>query len=305
MAKNIPSALKAFLLSEAAQSCYVANLFAIALVSGQQIFATDGQLPITYGGHTYQPTQFGSWSFKSIDTEVGMTASSETFNLQANADVLLTPFNVSILECVQLGLFDGATWTHYRVFMPTGDNPGLGPVWGNTSLGAEIKFGGQITRINTVGRTTAEGTVEAYTFKLNQPMPRHVLQPGCRWALYSTGCTVNKASFTYSGSVNGTSGPSVTPNAAISLPTGITLAQGYLTFTSGQNTGLSIGIASYASGGNIVLDRTPLLPVAHGDTFTVSAGCDHTMGTCALFQPSTWQANFGGDPFIPNTETAL
>jgi len=295
--KNIPTPLLEYLLSTDVESGYVCDLFSITLKSGQQLYATDGQINITYGGNVYQATTYGAWKITKVRTALGMTQSSMDFTLQAGVDTIIQPFNIPILEAVQLGLFDAATVTVYRTYSE---------VYGDTSLGVEVKFGGQITEFTKNGRTLAEGTVEGYSFALNQQMPRQTLQPGCRWTLYDVNtCTTNKASFTYTNAVaTGTTNITITPASAISLPAGILLDQGTVTFTSGQNSGLSMSIQTY-DGTIIRLTRPMLFPMAVGDTFSMSAGCAHTFAACQAFQGSNAYTNFGGTPFVPSMESAL
>jgi uncharacterized phage protein (TIGR02218 family) len=291
--KNIPTALLDFLLSSGVESCYVANLFMVQLPSGQTFYATDGQLPVTYEGNTYQPTAYGNWEIVTVRTELGISSQCE-FSLTADFDTIVQPFDVPMLQLVQLGLFDAGVITIYRVYMPA--------QWGDVSLGAEIVYSGQITEFNKTGRTLAEGTAEAYTFKLNQQMPRNTLQPGCIWVLGSAACTVNLADFSQTGAVGSSSNAvTIVPATAFTQPDNY-FTQGVLTFTSGKNTGLSMGVQSYI-GGQLRLSRSMIFPVATGDTFTVVAGCDHTYPTC--IQKFNNAINYGGTPFIPAYETSL
>lgn len=296
--KNIPLPLLEYLLSTDVESGYVVDLFKIELLSGQIILATDGQLAITYAGDTYDPTLYGAWKVTKVHTALGMTQSTCEFSLQAGIDTILEPFGIPILEAVQQGLFDAAIFTVFRTYST---------IYGDTGDGVEVKYSGQLTELNKTGRTLATGSAEAYTFALNQQMPRQTLQPGCRWTLYDVDtCTVNKASFTYTGAVGpGGTNVTVVPAAAITTPSGISLAQGTITFTSGQNSGLSMSIQSVDGSGNIRLTRPMLLPVAIGDTFSVSAGCAHTFANCLAFLPTTAYINFGGTPYIPNQEQSI
>lgn len=296
--KVIPNTLLEYLLSTDIESSYVADLFLITLASGQVLTATDGQMPITYAGNVYMPTQFGSWKLKAVKTALGMTQSSADFTIQAGVDTILAPFNIPILEGVQIGLFDAALFTVYRQY---------GLSYGDTTFGVEVKYSGQITTTAKTGRTMAEGTATGYTFALNQQMPRQTLQPGCRWVLYDPfTCTAVKSSFTYTNSVaSGTTNITITPASSITTPSGISLAQGTITFTSGQNNGLSMSIQTYVAGGQIRLSRPMLFPMAIGDTFSVSAGCAHTFANCQAFLGGAAYENFGGAPTIPNQEAAI
>lgn len=287
-----------YLQSIDVESGFVADLFHITLPSGQILLATDGQLPITYTANTYLPTIFGSWKLTKVQTALGMTQSTAEFQLQAGVDTILAPFGIPILEAVQLGLFDAAIFTVYRTYSLT---------YGDTSLGVETKYSGQITELSKTGRTIATGTAEAYTFALNQQMPRQTLQPGCRWTLYDPNtCTANKASFTYTNSVAaGSTNITINLASGVSLPAGIALDQGTITFTSGRNSGLSMSIQSFAAA-VVRLTRPFLFPVAIGDTFSMSAGCAHTFANCQAFLGGTEAyINFGGTPSIPNQEAAL
>ena len=56
---------------------YRVDLFKIGpLLNGQYIYATNGSGPVTYGGNTYQPTQFGAWSRDSISVKIGLESNS-------------------------------------------------------------------------------------------------------------------------------------------------------------------------------------------------------------------------------------
>lgn len=295
--KNISMPLLEYLQSTDVQSGFVCDLFHITLPSGQVILATDGQLPIRYAGNTYQPTKFGAWRLTKVRTALGMTQSTAEFSLQSGVDTILDPFQIPILEAIQLGLFDAAIFTVYRTYSLT---------YGDTSLGVETKYSGQITEFSKTGRTVAEGTAEAYSYALNQQMPQQTLQPGCRWTLYDPAtCTTVKASFTYSSSVaTGSTNITINLAAPVTLPPGIVLDQGTITFTSGRNSGLSMSIQSFAAG-VIRLTRPFLFPVAIADTFTMSAGCAHTFSACQAFQGVNAFINFGGTPNIPNQEASL
>jgi uncharacterized phage protein (TIGR02218 family) len=202
-------------------------------------------------------------------------------------------FDISLMQAIQQGLFDGAKITVYTTYMPD---------YGDLVYGVEVKYSGQITELDKTGRTTAEGTAESYLFKLNQQMPRMMLQPACRWVLGDAGCTLDLSNFTEAGVVS-----SQGTSLQIQSQTPLTQADGYftqgiVTMTSGHNMGLSMSVKQY-KGGVINLTKPFLFPVQPGDTFQVTAGCDHTYATCQ--QKFGNLVNFGGMPWIPNYERAL
>src|SRR6185312_6420334 len=87
-----------------------------------------------------------------------------------------------------------------------------------------------------------------------------------------------------------------------------TFAQGFLTWTSGKNVGLTAFIRAFTPGtpGSVVLDVAPIFPLAVGDAFTISQGCDKTFAACLDFQGSTnAYKNFRGQPDTPVPETAI
>jgi hypothetical protein len=100
-------------------------------------------------------------------------------------------------------------------------------------------------------------------------------------------------------------------STASSILANLAQASGYfnngkLIFTSGANIGIAYAINTWTGGapGTLTLISPAVLPVSAGDTFTVYAGCDRTLGAggCSKFANT---ANFRGFPFTPAPETAL
>lgn len=294
--KSIPNALLEFLLSPECDSTYCADLITVELVSGFVLRITDGQMDIPYQGNTYYAAKYGGWEVTGTECSLGLLNSTADIRIVAGAEVVMPNWNVPLMQAIQLGLFDAAVITILSTF---------GLSYGDTSFGTVVRYSGQITDLQKTGRSEAEGTAKPYTFTLNQPMPRQVFQPGCRWTLYDQyTCTVSKAAFTYPATVGSVAGSSLVPMVAITVPSGITLEQGVVTFTSGRNTGLSMSIQAW-DGTTIRLTKPFLFPIAPGDAFNAIAGCAHTIEACASFQPSTFRLNYGGTPFIPNQEASV
>jgi uncharacterized phage protein (TIGR02218 family) len=81
-----------------------------------------------------------------------------------------------------------------------------------------------------------------------------------------------------------------------------TFTLGVVTWTSGANAGRKAEIASFA-GGAITLFEAPVRPIAIGDAFTATAGCDKQFATCsAKFGNGV---NFRGFPHMPGEEAVL
>ena len=81
-----------------------------------------------------------------------------------------------------------------------------------------------------------------------------------------------------------------------------TFKLGVVSWISGANAGRKAEIASFASGA-ITLFEAPVRPIAIGDAFTATAGCDKQFATCsAKFGNSV---NFRGFPHMPGEEAVL
>ena len=90
---------------------------------------------------------------------------------------------------------------------------------------------------------------------------------------------------------------------------------GVCTFTSGDNNGLSMDVKSNNNTGTFVLKFAMPFDIALGDTFTVSAGCNHLLklpgdewgtaytGDCRAKFDNV--ANFDGEPEIPGADKIL
>lgn len=295
--KTISNELLQYLLSTDVESTYYADLFTVQLVSGQVLRMTNGQLDIQYGGNTFYASKYGGWECTTVSCELGCLNATANIRVYANADVLLPDFDIPLMQGIQEGLFDAAVITILTTY---------GFNYGETDLGTVIRYSGQCTDLQQTGRTTAQGTIKPYTFTLNQPMPRQVIQTGCRWTLFDADtCTVNKAVFSYANVVGaGTSNVYIVPASPIVTPSGITLEQGVITFISGRNTGLSMSVQAW-DGTSIRLTRPFLFPVQLGDEFTVTAGCAHTAEACFAFQGSSAYTNYGGQLYVPSYESAL
>lgn len=79
-------------------------------------------------------------------------------------------------------------------------------------------------------------------------------------------------------------------------------AYGKVKWLTGANAGYSMEVRSFAPGAvTIVLPME--YPIAIGDTYTITAGCDKQFGTCK----NRWNnvVNFRGEPYIPGIDTVI
>jgi uncharacterized phage protein (TIGR02218 family) len=80
---------------------------------------------------------------------------------------------------------------------------------------------------------------------------------------------------------------------------------GKVRFTSGANAGLAVEVKSHRKGDTVALDLWQAMPepIAVGDTFTVTAGCDKRFATCHdRFDNAV---NFRGFPHIPGNDFVI
>lgn len=80
---------------------------------------------------------------------------------------------------------------------------------------------------------------------------------------------------------------------------------GRLTFASGANAGLSVEVKTHRNSGTVSIDLWQAMPepIAEGDTFTVTAGCDKAFSTC--HDRFANAVNFRGFPHIPGNDFVI
>jgi uncharacterized phage protein (TIGR02218 family) len=152
-------------------------------------------------------------------------------------------------------------------------------------------------------------------YLLNIQVPRRVFQASCSHTLFDAGCRLAVATFTKTGAVVQVVYPYLFNTTAHMVPTSSngTFAKGVLTWTSGQNSGLSAFVRMWGTqvNGNpnmdqLQLDVQPLFPIQVGDAFSITQGCDQTFASCLALQgASNAYINFGGQPNTPVPETAI
>lgn len=121
----------------------------------------------------------------------------------------------------------------------------------------------------------------------------------CDADLGDSRCKVNLANFTHSGTVT-----AATSRGEFSGDTGQSddyYGAGLVTFTSGDNAGISREVATYA-GGTFGMWQAFPFAVQVGDTFEAQAGCRKRFETDCQGKFSN-AVNFQGFPFIPGERT--
>lgn len=285
----------------------VVDLISIELINGQTINALyGGQKDVVVGiaPTTYYATKYGSWARGKITTEASFDPISHDMDLtftdvdaEAGGPVMFPGGNITLLQAVFAGLMEGSRVTIFTAYMPT---------YGDTSLGLETKFLGDILGVKSCTRMQAVFTCRDPLWQLTQNTPPNIYQSSCHHSLFNPNCTLSKAAFTVTGTVAaGSTNMLINLTAALgsvgndSLP----YTQGVITFTSGNNKGLSQSIRKQNSTTQLQLDVPMFMTVNIGDTFKLVPGCNKLEATCDLKFNN--KANFPGKPFTPQPEQIL
>lgn len=299
--KAITSQLAALLATKQVQ---YASLYQFNLLNAGSLYYTSGDTNILWGGNVYlaAPNNAPVFDLTTGSTKARLTqkigTAVDTFVLECStttATVNGQPF----FQAMRAGVFDGADVIYSGAYWGTGtqrnQNQQIVPV------GVITKMVGRVAECD-IGRSMGIFNINSHLELLITQMPRNLYQAGCCNTLYDAGCKVSRTIYTaYSYVTAGSTNYSINGNA-FGQPTGF-FNQGYITFTSGVNNGVSRSIKNYTIGGNFtLLSPFPSTP-ANGDTFTAYAGCDKSQGTCQSKFNNL--ANFRGFPYVPVSETAI
>jgi uncharacterized phage protein (TIGR02218 family) len=266
----------------------MADCFTFTLLTGQQLYYTTADVPVTVGSTVFQANALRVSGLKyKISTGVDVDEQDITMIAGPTDTVNGVPW----MEALRQGILDGAYIQRDRAFLSA---------WNQPAVESVTLFHGRVSTLDKFGRTTAQGKVKSDLVLLSNNAPKNLYQPDCLWTLYGVGCGVPRAAHTVNGSCQAGS----TVNVIVwSAETEGVYDQGTLIFTSGPNAGTQVTIKSTDDAGNMTLVYPLESAPGVGDTFTVSAGCDHTMGAggCAKFNNL---ANFRGYPYVPQPYTA-
>ena len=177
--------------------------------------------------------------------------------------------------------------------------------WADVSERVILRSGflGQVSR----GTLAFTAELRGLAAKLDQAAGR-IYQRTCAWELGDARCTIDLAAAGLHGSgavVEVLGAFDFTARGLGALATGV-LTRGKLTWTSGANAGLAVEVKAHTQ--STVSSRLSLFlpmpePIAAGDTFTVTAGCDKAVTTCRDRFANV--VNFGGFPHMPGNDFAL
>jgi len=280
--KSAPTALISYLNALRPTSdapLLTAECFTIWLATGTVLTYTDLDMPVSLNGYTYLANSVLIAGLK-YKASCGVNVDSQQVTLFARATDTIG--GIPFLQAMQQGLLDGAEVQREKVFFSNWTSP----------IGSVILFKGRVSKIDSIGRTSAQITVSSDLVLLDIDMPRNVYQADCQHVLYDAQCGLAAGTFSTAGAV----GAGSTQNAVVWSAATADYQQGTIAFTSGANTGADVTIKAVSNGTLILSYPLPYAP-ASGDTFVASYGCDHTMNTCKARFNNLNQ--FRGFPFVP------
>jgi len=266
----------------------MADLFTFTLINATVVRLTSGDADIVSGGQTFSAV--GPRIERSrAHWKIGLDVDMQEIKMYPQSTDLIGGLTWPAAVCQ--GLLDGAIVQVERAFMPT---------YGDTSNGTVIMFAGRMATVD-FARNGIVLRVNSHLELLNVTMPRNLYQPGCVHTLYDAGCTLVKATFTFTGTVGAGATKTSVPIAGTGHGDGY-YDLGTLLFTSGVNNGVSRAVKQWLS--NAALLQQPLYAVpGNGDVVQIAAGCDKLQATCTTKFNNL--ANFRGFPYVPVPETAV
>lgn len=275
--KTLPAGLQAHLDSGTTTLSWC---WKITRTDGAVFGFTDHDLALTFAGTTYEPES------GFVPSEI---RAAQDFSVDAqDVEGALSSDRITETDILD-GRWDNAEVEVWRVN------------WTSTDQRVLMRRGnlGDIRR----GRTSFVAEVRSLSHWLNQTVGR-TYQFSCDADLGDARCGVNLSSPLWSatGIVATLSGSRGFTSAALGSFAADTFTLGVVSWTAGANAGRQAEIASFASGA-ITLFEAPARPIAVGDAFTATAGCDKQFATCsAKFANGV---NFRGFPHMPGEEAVL
>jgi hypothetical protein len=301
---------------------YVARLYTITMFQGGQIRFTDADFDIK-GNST--SALVNGYAYPSGGIKVDQKQSKTQAHLKVGTDtdtwvlvLMPRPFDpvtgatfpdtigsVPWLQAAQGGALDFADFQvdeAYFSSLPTWPMP----PGGATPVGCRTIFAGNVANVDTTN-AVAVLTVNDYRSLFTIQMPLHFYQAQCRFNLFDVGCNasgnMNAASFAINGTAAAGSTQATIIGNGLPVPQGSrTYALGRIVFTGGLNATFQRTISRWDGNQTLSLLNPFPFAVAPGDPFTVYPGCNKLYTTCEMFQPSTAQSNYGGQPWIPPPE---
>ncbi len=290
----------------ASRSFVMADLYTFTLYGGGVLRYATSDVDMAYGGITWPASKvlFDSAGGSKAHWKLGMDTDSWNITLYPRPRDPLggaaypdTIGGIPFLAAIRTGALDGAIVQIDRAYLPAW--PGYTGHAANPT-GVITLFAGVVAEAEAT-RSGVALVINSHIERLGDTMPRNLYQAGCRHSLFDSQCGVAAGLYAVNGVIPVTlSGPLLTLPMAPPAGSG-TYTLGTMAMTSGINAGSTRLIKAWSANG-LTLMSGFASPLASGDGFALTPGCDKAMTTCAKFGNL---ANFGGMPFIPSPEAAV
>lgn len=276
--KTLSPAFAAHLVSGATTLCWCWRL---TRRDGVRLGFTDHDRPLSFDGTAFEAAS--GFTASEIKDTVGLSVdnlevtSAITSDALAEADLAAGIYDDAAVEIFRVNWSDPAQ----RVLMRSG------------SLGEVSRSG-----------IAFSAEVRGLAHHLQQPKGR-LYQYTCDADLGDARCSINRTAPAFQGHGTVTAVGSARQFTASGLTAYTTdwFTRGLLTFTSGAASSQQIEVKSHTlNAGTVTIElwSPARLPLVAGQTFTITAGCDKHMTTCAgKFANAT---NFRGFPHMPGND---
>lgn len=277
--RTVPAAITAARQSSSSRLC---KIWRIERTDGVVLRFTEHDRDLTVDGETYYATA----SFDASSIKASADLSVDDLDVQGAFDSAYIR-----AEDLLAGKYHGATFVVSEM------------LWDNVAAGADVLRWGWLGRVKEVGgQFVAE--LLGPTVRLNKPLLQ-MYQPSCRATLGDPRCGVNLAAYTQSGAVTVVNSRRSFEVSGVSVPSGdeTYFQGGLLTFTNtGDLQGVSMEVQA-CDGLTVELLLQMPFDIQVGDTFTITAGCDHSLATCRDRFNNV--LNFRGEPHAPVSDDMI
>lgn len=269
-----------------------AECWAFTRTDGLVLGYTSHDRPVMFRGVEHVPCNSLSATAVEMSSIVGATGSIDLRGL-------LSQSGVNERDLYN-GLYDGALIEAWMV------------PWANA--GGEIPFRLMAGTVGANGFATATYRQELLTeaSRLQQRALLEVVTPSCRYLFGNENderCPVDLGALQVAGSVTNTAIPNASTDSLRRIFTDSSRAEvdryfslGRVTWTSGANVGAVSEVKDFSSG-QFILWESLLNPIAVGDAYTATPGCDKS--TTAHLSFNADLVGFGGYPHLPGQDAIV
>lgn len=279
MSRTINGSLQTRLSSGTTNLCHIVT---ITRTDGTILRVTDHDVDVVVDGNTY---------VRDNSVAVAAITSSANNGIQAtNCNVVFSDNGISEVD-VARGVYDKAIMEFAVVDY---EHPEYGKI---------ILLTGLLSTMTVTNRRSGQFEIRGLLTRGDTRIGEYYAAQ-CRADLGDSRCTVALAAFTTTGTVSAveTQGK-IRAILAADFSNGF-FTHGVMTFTSGDNTGISMEILNqFAYGGgedSLFLALRMPYDIQVTDTFDLVAGCDKTIATCRSKFNNI--KNFRGEPFVPGPD---